>query len=230
MIKAGVDQDAVAALFSRATARQGDTLRQAVCEVTLKALQGRELTLENIRRVLKAVGMASSNGVADNPARAATLRSLLSHAVQGMDTALLTAVQANRTALQQFMDLGVGLQSDQMKLALANLEKMEDVFVGVLGKVTQASADVLAGPWTKVLQGVQQNGTQAGAQASQVVAQLVEKSQLALRTGRSANARAAQAMMASYGSLVSGVLMGMSEALTRVAAAPPKPPARGKSQ
>ncbi len=230
MIKAGIDQDAIAALFSRATARQGDALRRAVCEATLKALQGRELTLENIRRVLKAVGIASSNGVASNPARAATLRSLLSHAVQGMDAALLTAVQANRTALQQFMDLGVGLQSEQMKLALANLAKMEDVFVGVLGKVTQASADALAGPWTKVLQGVKRDGTQAGTQASLVVAQLVEKSQLALRTGRSASARAAQAMMDSYGSLVSGVLMGMSEALTRAAAAPPKPRARGESR
>ena len=227
MIKAGIDQDAIVALFARATARQKGALRQAVCEATLKALQGRELTLENIRRVLKAVGVASSNGVADNPARAATLQSLLSYAVQGMDAALLTAVQANRTALQQFMDLGVGLQSEQMKLALANLDKMEDVFVGVLGKVTQASADVLAGPWTKVLQGVKRDGTRAGTQASLVVAQLVEKSQLALRTGRSANVRAAQAMMDSYGSLVSGVLMGMSEALTSTSAAPPKPPARG---
>ncbi len=230
MIKAGIDQDAIAALFSRATARQGDALRQAVCEATLKALQGRELTLENMRRVLKAVGIASSNGVADNPARAATQRSLLSHAVQGMDAAMLTAVQANRTALQQFMDLGVGLQSEQMKLALANLEKMEDLFVGVLGQVTQASADGLTGPWTKVLQAVRQDGTRAGTQASLVVAQLIAKSQLALRTGRSANVRAAQAMMDSYGSLVSGVLMGMSEALTRAAAAPPKPPARGKAR
>ena len=230
MIKAGIDQDAIAALFAGATARQGDALRRAVCEATLKALQGRELTLENIRRVLKAVAVASSNGVADNPARTATLQSLLSHAVHGMDAALLTAVHANRTALQQFMDLGVGLQSEQMKLALANLEKMEGVFVGVLGKVTQASADALAGPWTKVLQGVKHEGTAAGSQASLVVAQLVEQSQLALRTGRSANVRAAQAMMDSYGSLVSGVLMGMSEALTRASAAPAKPRARGKSR
>ena len=40
----------IEACSPKATAKQGEALRKAVGEATLKALQGRELTMENIRR------------------------------------------------------------------------------------------------------------------------------------------------------------------------------------
>jgi hypothetical protein len=64
MIKSGIDQDALVAMFSEATAKQGEALRKAVAEATLKALQARELTLANIRSVLKTVTEAASAGAA----------------------------------------------------------------------------------------------------------------------------------------------------------------------
>ena len=45
MIKYGIDQEALISKFSEASAKQGDAIRKAVTETTLKALQGRELTL-----------------------------------------------------------------------------------------------------------------------------------------------------------------------------------------
>lgn len=228
MIKAGIDQDALVALFSKAGARQGEALRQAVFDATLRALQGRELTLENIRRVLKAAAVASSQGAAQNPGSPAAVEALLVRAVGGMDAALLKAVQANRTALQQFMDLGVGLHDEHMKLALANLGRMDEVFLTVVGKVAHATSDPLRLPWEHVFQGMKQSGTASGTQAAQVVEQIVEQSQNALRTGRAASVRAAQAMMENYGALVSGVLLGMSGGIGRHAAPvhAEKPPAR----
>ena len=53
MFKSGIDQDSLIKLFSQASTKQGEALRKAVSEATLKALQGRELTLQNIRGVLK---------------------------------------------------------------------------------------------------------------------------------------------------------------------------------
>ena len=50
MIKSGIDQDALITMFSQAGAKQGEALRKAVADATLKALQGRELTLDGIRR------------------------------------------------------------------------------------------------------------------------------------------------------------------------------------
>ena len=62
MIKSGIDQEAMVKMFSEASARQGEALRKVVGEATLKALQGRELTLQNIRGVLESVTKATSAG------------------------------------------------------------------------------------------------------------------------------------------------------------------------
>ena len=220
MIKAGIDQDAIIQMFSQATAKQGEALRKAVSEATLKALQGRELTLENIRKVLKTVTQASSAGAALNPAGPVDIEAMLGKAFAGMDAALLQAVQANQKALQQFVDQGVDLKDKQMKSALANVEKMEDMFFAAVGQAAQGAGGSVQGPWDQVLKAMKLSGTDTGAQATQTVEQLVEQSRTALRDGRAASVRAAQAMMDSYAALVSGVLIGMSEGLTQGSSSP----------
>ncbi len=215
MMKAGIDQDAIIDMFSQATAKQGEALRKAVSEATLKALQGRELTLENIRKVLKTVTQASTAGAALNPAGPVDVEAMLGKAFAGMDAALLQAVQANQKALEQFVGQGVGLQDKQMKSALANIEKMEDVFFSTVGKAVQGASGPMQGPWEQVLKGMKLSGTDTGAQATQSVEQLMQQAQTALRDGRASGVRAAQAMMDSYAALVSGVLIGMSEGLSQ---------------
>lgn len=229
MIKSGIDQDALIAMFAQASAKQGEAMRKAVADATLKALQGRELTLANIRKVVKSVTQATSAGAAQNPASAVDVESLLGKAFAGMDAALLQAVEANRKALAQFVDRGAGLQEGQLKEALGNLEKMEDVFFAAVTKASQASSP-LQPAWEHVLGAMKMKGTDTGAQASAVVEQLVGQAQTALREGRASGMRAAQAMLDSYSALVSGVLIGMSEGLQKGAgAAPAAAPAPAKT-
>jgi hypothetical protein len=83
----------------------------------------------------------------------------------------------------------------------------------VLKKTAQGADSALAGPWSGVLQKMQAGGTQAGASASAVTEQLLTQMQTTMREGRAAGLRAAQALAESYTTLVSGVLLGMSEAL-----------------
>jgi uncharacterized protein DUF6781 len=219
MIKSGIDQDALIASFAQATARQGDTLRKTVSDATLKALQGRELTLDNIRKVLKTVTEAASAGAVQNPAKAVDVEAMLGKAVAGMDAALLQAVEAHRKALQQFIDQGLDLKDRQMKGALAHLEKMEDVFFTTVSKATQRAGGSLQAPWQQVLQAMRGKGTDTGTQAGVAVEQLVEQARTAVRAGRATGMNATQAMMDSYASLASGVLIGMSEGLQPAAKA-----------
>jgi len=102
MTKPAFDADALISMFENASARGSAQLRGAVEQATLTALQGRELTVKNIRGALDAVTKAVSQGAANNTA-GIDAAALLDRAVQGMDDALLKAVQANRTALQQFV-------------------------------------------------------------------------------------------------------------------------------
>ena len=221
MIKSGIDQNALIEMFSEASAKQSEALRQAVREATLKALQGRELTLANIRNVLKSVTQAASVGAAQNPAGVIDIEALLSKAFAGMDAALLQAVQANRRALQQFVDQGADLREKQLKSALANVEKMEDVFFATVSKAAQTAGGPLQAPWEQVLKTMKLKGTDTGAQATSTVEQLMAQAQTALRDGRATGMRTAQVMMDSYAALVSGVLIGMSEGLQNEATAAP---------
>jgi hypothetical protein len=88
-MKPAFDQDALIDMFSNASAQQGEQLRQAVSQATLGALQGRELSLKNIRDVLKTVTKAASAGIAQNATPGIDVESLLDKAVTGMDDALL---------------------------------------------------------------------------------------------------------------------------------------------
>ena len=213
MNKSGIDQDALISAFAQASTKQGETLRKTVSDATLKALQGRELTLDNIRKVLKTVTEAASAGAAQNPAKGVDVEAMLAKAFTGMDAALLQAVEAQRKALQQFIDQGMDLKDKQMKGALGHLEKMEDVFFTAVSKATQGAGSTLQAPWLEVLKGVKGKGTETGAHAGAAVEQLVEQARTALSNGRATSTRAAQTMMDSYASLVSGVLIGMSEGL-----------------
>ena len=228
MMKAGIDQDALITMFSEATAKQGEAVRKAVGEATLRALQGRELTLDNVRKVVKNVASAASVGMARNPASGLDVEAMLGKALAGIDGALLQAVEANRKALEQFVSGGVSLSEKPLKEALANVEKMEDVFFAAVSKASEATGP-LQGPWEHALDVFKMKGSATGTQATQTVQSLLAQSQSMLREGRSSGVRAAQAMLDGYAAMVSGVLIGMSEGLksgtTKAAPAAPAPAA-----
>ena len=212
MIKSGIDQDALVTMFAEASAKQGEALRKAVSGATLQALQGRELTLDSIKKVVKTVAGAASLGAAKNPGSPVDVEAMLGKALAGIDSALLQAVEANRKALEQFVSRGVGLGEKPMKDALANIEKMEDTFFDAVAKASK-TAGPLQAPWEHALSALKMKGSDTGAQATQTVESLLEQAQSTLRSTRASGMRAAQAMLDSYASLVSGVLIGMSEGL-----------------
>lgn len=222
MMKAGIDQDALIEMFASASAKQGDQLRDSVRQATLGALQGRELSLKNIKDVLNTVTKAATAGAAQSSLPAVDVENMLNSAVAGMDDALLKAVDANRVALQQFVEQGVGLQEKQIKKAVADLEKFEDTLIGAVKKSAEAASSQLGAPWAQVLEKLQAGGTVSGAQAASTAEHLAEQMQTAMRDSRAAGLKAAQALAQSYSALVSGVLIGMSEALQQGGAAPAK--------
>lgn len=208
------DADALISMFENATAQQGSQLKKAATEATLAALQGRELTLKNIRSALKAVAGAASTGAAKNVTAGLAPEALLDNAVAGMDAALMKAVDANRVALQQFVSQGADLREKHLKKALDDLEKFEDTMFSALKKAAEGAGTQMAGAWDSVLEKLQAGGTASGAKATGTAEQMVEQMQTAMRTGRATSLRAAQALAESYAALASGVLLGMSDALT----------------
>ncbi|MBL8320053.1 MAG: hypothetical protein JNJ42_16710 [Burkholderiaceae bacterium] len=231
MQKFGFDPDALVEMFASASAKQSAQVKDAVTRATLAALQGRELTIKNIRDVLKRVSEAATTGVMKNSLPGTDAEKLLSGAVSGMDQALLKAVEANQRALQQFVEQGADLKDKHLKKALDDLEKFEDLLFGAIKSAAGSAGSRIAGPWEQVLDRMKAGGTLSGAQASATVEDLAAQMQSAIRTGRAASLRAAQTLAESYTALVSGVLIGMSDALRQGTAAAPAPaPAAAKKR
>jgi hypothetical protein len=227
MTKPMIDPEALIELFSQATNRSGEQLKSAATQATLAALQGRELTLKNIKAALKTVSEAASAGAAKNLTAGIDPEALLDQAVAGMDQALLKAVEANRTALSTLAAQGADMREKHLKKALSDLDKLEDSMFETLKRTAAGAAAPLAGPWSQVLEKMQAAGTLSGAQAANTAEQITgmaEQMQGAMRSTRAASLRAAQTLAESYAAMVSGVLLGMSEALQSQATAPKAAP------
>jgi hypothetical protein len=213
MAKAMFDADALIDMFQNASAKQGAQLKQASSQAVLAALQGRELSLKNIRGALKQVAEAASAGVAKNITAGVDPEALLEKAVAGMDEAMLKAVEANRTALATLTAQGADLRDKHLQKALDDLEKMEDSLFSAVKKAADGAGAPLAGAWGPILEKMQAGGTLSGTQAAATAEQMAAQMQTAMRTTRAASMKAAQALAESYTAMVSGVLLGMSEAL-----------------
>ena len=225
--KTGIDTEALIARYEQATDQQGQALRQAVHDTTLKALQQRELTLKAIKDVVKSVTEAAAQGVARN-SHGVDVDAMLAQTVAGIDEAVRQAVQASQRALQQLLDQGLDLREKQVKKAMDDIEKMEDMVFQTMRKATSGTALApLQGAWAQALMLFGQGDSATGQAASEAPEQLLAKAQAAAREGRALNQRAAQAFMDHYATLVSGVLIGMSEAM---GAAPAKPAPARKSR
>jgi hypothetical protein len=217
MSKPMFDAEALISMFENATAKQGEQLRKATSDATMAALAGRELTLKNIRSALQQVAGAASMGAAKNLTAGIDPETLLDKAVSGMDDAMLKAVDANRVALQTLATQGADLRDKHLAKAMSDLEKIEDSIFDAVKKAASGAAGPVAAAWGPVMEKMQAAGTLSGSQAAQtaeqMAAQMAAQVQSTMRSTRAASMRAAQALAESYSAMVSGVLVGMADAL-----------------
>jgi len=160
------------------------------------------------------VAESASAGAAMNPLGPTQAERMLEEVVAGMDRALLQAVEANRVALGQLAKQGADLREKHLKKAISDLESMEDSFMDTLRKAAEAAGAQAHAQWAPVLEKLQTQGTLSGARAASTAEEFIGQMQAAVRESRASSLKAAQTLAESYFALVSGVLIGMSDALT----------------
>src|SRR3954468_12234758 len=203
-----MDADEVLKGLAQESVKQGENLRTAVRELTLSALRGRELTVDQIKRVVSAVTQGVNLGAANSnvdPDR------VLGEAFSGMDEAVLRAVQANHLALQQLSaqgESGSGLQK-----ALDDLERLEDEFLKTVKDATKKGSQQLRDQWANLLQQKEDAGTATQAQIEQTLEQFSDRMRDAVRQQRRMALKAGEAMAANFSTLASGILIGLTEGL-----------------
>src|SRR3954469_15879423 len=205
-----MDADEVLKATARESVKQGENLRTAVRELTLNALRGRELTLGEIKRVIRTVTEGVNLGAATSKVDADVV---LSEAFAGMDEAVLKAVQANHLALQQLAAQGQSLRESHVKKALEDLERLEDEFVGAVKEAAKKGSQQLRDQWATVLQRTQTSGTETAAEVERTLEEFGDRMRDAVKQQRRTAFKAAEMMAENFTTLASGILIGLTEGL-----------------
>lgn len=210
MKTAAFDADEMVKNLAAKAVRHGENLRSSVRELTLNALRSRELSLAQIRQVLKSITQGVNLGAASiriNPGQ------VLEDALAGMDDALLKAVDANRLALQSLVAEGQSLRKSHAKKALEDLERLEDEFLKAVREASKRGGDALKAQWAALIKNRENSGTETGAQATAALEQLGEEMRSAVRAQRRAAVKTAQVLSENFTTLASGILIGITEGL-----------------
>lgn len=221
MMNPAVEIDDLLKNLASESTRQGKNLRATIRDMTLKALQRRELTLEQIRNVLESVSVGVTLGVAD---REMKVEKLLSDALAGMDDALLKAVEASNVALQKLGSAGEDFEDSYLKQALSDLEKFEDELLQSVTKATDSAGEKISTQWARVLHKKRRSGTSTGAKVATTLRDYAKRAQAQLRAQRETGFRAAHLLTQNFATLASGILIGMSDALEAKGAMAKKKP------
>ncbi len=210
MTNSASDVDQVLKTLASQSIKQGSNVRATVRDLTLKALQQRELTLNQIGKVLRSIVEGVHLGVAK---REMKVEKALSDTVAGMDDALLKAVEASNVALHRVTGKGYDYEDSNLKQALDELEKLEDEFLRSLVQATESASEKVRAPWQRVLKETTLSGTATGTRVASTIRDYAERAQAAMRTQRETSFKTAHLLTQNFATLASGVLIGMSEGL-----------------
>ena len=188
--------------------KQHEKIRTTIRDLTLKTLQARDLSLEQINSVVSNITAGVNIGVGDKPDTQQTL----SDAFAGMDDALLKVVEANKLALQKLTDGGANFEESSVKKGLKELEAFEEKFLDGVKNAVQSSSDPIKQQWKTILDKIPRGGTETGAQVAETISARAREAQVAMQSSREAGLKAMHAITQNYATLVSGVLIGLSEA------------------
>ena len=205
-----MNSDEVLTGLARESVKQSENLRGVVRELTLNALKGRELTVREIKRVVKAVTEGVNLGAATSKIDADRV---LGEAFAGMDEAVLKAVQANHLALQQLSAQGQSLRESHLKKALGELERLEDEFVASVKEAAKKGSKQIRDQWSTLLQQKENAGTQTAAEIERTMEEFGDRMHEAVKQQRRTALKAAEVMAENFTTLASGILIGLTEGL-----------------
>jgi hypothetical protein len=165
-----MDPDEMLKAMAEEAVKQHKHIRTAIRDLTIQALQMREVSLKQVNTVVRKVTEGVNLGV--NQERL-DVEKTLSDAFAGMDEALLKVVEANKVALGRLTDSGASFEESIVKKGL----------------------------------------TATGARAAETLETCARAARASMSPSREANLKLMHSFAQNYATLVSGVLIGLSEAL-----------------
>jgi Family of unknown function (DUF6781) len=179
-------------------------IRERVKELTSQVLQQGRVDPDAVRDVVGTVlGRAPSTTFVSGD----KARELFADAVRQLDDALVKSASATHGALQQLASRGQDFTDNDLKEALASLRKLEEDYVAVANRLSEAMSANLRRELTELATHAQNIGVEASVRVASMMGEFASSMSAGsgLATVRGASARVAM--------LASGVMAGIADAL-----------------
>jgi hypothetical protein len=209
MKSAQLNPDEMLKTMAAEAAKQETHIRSAVRNLMLAAIQSRDQGLAQIDTMIKPIIEGVSKALGGN------LKSdqVIPEVIAGIDDALLKVVQANDLALNKLTEGGATFEDSSIKKALTQLEKLENDFRQGVKKAADPASAPLRQQWAAAIDKIPQNKTEAGEQVLRTLEAQAKQAEDVAGAARETGLKIAHAAMQNYATLVSGILIGMSEAI-----------------
>ena len=99
-----------------------------------------------------------------------------------------------------------------IKKGLKELEAFEEKFLEGIQAATRKASDNTKEQWMTILGNIHPGGTDSGARAAETLETYTHQAKTAMRSSRETGLKFMHSLTANYATLVSGVLIGLSEA------------------
>ena len=201
-----------AALEQAATeaVQQGKDIREKVQDLTLGALRERRFDRHEIRDVVRSVAEGAAQGAAGNRAQ---MREAMAEVLQGLDQALRVSAEAGHVALKELTATGRAFSDRDLKVALANLRKIEDDLISTVTQVSDAASAQVRPELREALSAARKAGTATGRQVATTMGDFAQKFSAASFDAALTGLEAANEFGNRFAMVASGILGGLAEAM-----------------
>src|SRR5262245_31458649 len=176
MKTAALNSDEMLKTMVAEAVKQQTQIRSAVRDITLKALQARELGLAQVNTVIRNATAGVNAGLADK----GNVERALADPVAGLHDAMPKVVEANQVALTKLTEGGASFEESSVKKALDDLENFEDRFRNGIMEGAQEAGERLRQQWASILEKIPHGGTDTGERVVQTLAAHAQQAQDAL--------------------------------------------------
>ena len=191
-------------------AAQGLDLRETVRDMTLRALTQRELKLDEVRSVVRAVSEGVSMGLEK---RGGELKAAASSALAGLDEAVKKSAEATKLAAEQLLSQGKDFTQQDLKPVLDDLKRLEGDLLDTISQAADHGGARVKQEFGDLVNHARRAGTDTGRMVADALAQFNGRAGASLKQGAAEGALAAKDLSQRLTLVASGILSGMADAL-----------------
>lgn len=194
---------------------QGGDVKEAVRQLTLKAMNAKSLDPASLARIATAVMQGVHAGAEHKLEQASeqsqAAQTQITHAVSGLDTAFAQVAEASKLALQEAAGKAQQFSHEELTKTRADLETLEELFMDILQRSASLAKGVIAETLNDLLAHAKRNGTTIGAQLQETLATFTHHISSVGHAQFEAGLQLTQATADLLHKIATGVLTGISE-------------------